>query len=492
MAFATGASAANAAPAQPMSPITVQSANEAVQTGIEMGIRFKSGGTHKAGEAIKKMLAPYPGLPKATIAILEAVDGREKRTSNSEGSAAVSSADGDCVIALVVDPGGKSTVASSFQRTMGVDTSENLSARLLAYETLHELGHCANNSQKIGFSHPAMSSQENINLHDALNGTRLGDIWQESYADAYAALHMLEGARSDPAKFAKALADVELIKSWREMGRDKSASLGADGELRIDAKDPHATEKTLQELTEHTSKWLDSAVPLEQRAAQLASIGTVRIAKAATDEALLAKDAFNLGARVDFALDDIAKEAGKIARLAEKIDDPEYKKNIVQTHARQVAAAQARSGPLNQIAATQIEPVFAAAIAVAAKETKQSSTGPAMEDAAYLNAIKHEAAARGAYVQAQKALPTQASSITELLTNSWDKALNAEKESPSFVKEAKDPALEKAKAFEAKGELSIDPSFYQGPSKLSDWRAKRAAQSPAQEPKPVAGRFSPS
>jgi hypothetical protein len=172
-------------PSSTVSPVAISTGEQAAgsELGQQLGIPF--GAPASVGQALRSRLMSYPGLPKAKIAMLAPAK-IDKNTPSSTSHFNMQT--GECEIALVVDPKGYLGVASTMRSMMGLSPSAGLAQRLGDFEALHELGHCASHLGKIGFSHPALSPEENKALTVAMAGSSMEGIWAESFADANAKL----------------------------------------------------------------------------------------------------------------------------------------------------------------------------------------------------------------------------------------------------------------------------------------------------------------
>lgn len=278
------------------------------------------------GEAMLARLAPYKHLPKSYISVV--VDSEANRDiRNVLSSFATQELVGEsCSVVMVVDDHGLATIARDMRGMLGLTPSARLAERLGNFELLHELGHCESAHGKASFQHPELSAEQNNAVSEALKNSAEGDLWQESFADAYSALSLLDEARGDARKMQQAKADIDLVLQWRKMGRARIGVASEEAEMNklVLGRGSHLTEMAMEEALS-SSRWLDATIPVANRAAQLASVGLMRsmstIDTPSAVERNLAQSKEKLSPKI-MAAQAWSRGVEQEARLARKLEDP--------------------------------------------------------------------------------------------------------------------------------------------------------------------------
>lgn len=278
------------------------------------------------GEAMLARLAPYTHLPKSYISVV--VDSEANRDiRNVLSSFATQELVGEsCSVVIVVDDHGLATIARDMRGMLGLTPSAILAERLGNFELLHELGHCESAHGKASFQHPELSTEQNNAVSEALKNSAEGDLWQESFADAYSALSLLDEARGDARKMQQAKADIDLVLQWRKMGRARIGVASEEAEMNklVLGRGSHLTEMAMEEALS-SSRWLDATIPVANRAAQLASIGLMRsmstVDTPSAVERNLAQSKEKLSPEI-MAAQAWSRGVEQEARRARKLEDP--------------------------------------------------------------------------------------------------------------------------------------------------------------------------
>lgn len=496
MAFCSSAGAA------PSNGPVVIVGNAAMQIAKTAEVNAVRGATYAAGKTLRSKLSMYARLPDARIALVVSdLAGDSDDPALHVGSQAqYDSSKGICMITLVVDPRGLSSVNAAFGPVLGLAPERKLAERIGTFELLHELGHCSARAQGMPFNHPALNAAENKSMGAALLGTPLGNIWDESYADAYALLRSFEGAPKASPAFRRAASDAEMWESFRKMARDNYVVPTAQGpKIQYIAdyagQDPHITEKAIEELRSRPERWLDDSIPIETRAAQLASIGAMRSHKLADDPERLAHLSLTLSGRTEIAMAAIAKamldEAlpALVAGMGEK-DFVDKMQGVDKEDA-------AIKLPLPYaMASTQIAPLARLAHAQAASLLKlfgshgdpSSGSERPLDTVPWASPLAStlmdraprelmgEAIEQGLLLAALARAPAGHADLDLAAAKAWAKAERAESSSPSSVTDAKEQSRRSAERLSNMGEATYDNAVYAEPNALkwAEWRTKQS------------------
>jgi hypothetical protein len=450
--------------------VSYASEGEATMMAAYMSKSHSAPASLNAMAGVAATLSQFGALPSVKIAVLSSPV-NPKTGALFDGSSALPQGQGVCGLALVQGPAGQSTLAQILPADMGAQASPELAARLSTFEILHELGHCAQAQAGAQFSHPKLSAEQNKSVALGLAGNQeLGEAWQESFADAYGMIKILESHKGDAKAFKTDMADGELIKAWRQMGRDGKEAAKPDGSLQfhLDAN-PYKTETALGALLANPAKYANASTPIEARAAELASIGLARAAVASSNLDQASKRAFDTSERMGIEMEPLASMLGTLASNWKK-----------QGHSEADFMALAPKGVAAKFDIPDDNPFSLAAIG-SAKEMAQAAwlaVDTAMTPEQAGSATLSKARERGLMASAAREFESK-SPAAQKMAAAWTAALTAESGAPKTDDPAGPSALA-AMAAQKEGAIAFSPDFYKQPEKLLRWRAAREATASAQ------------
>lgn len=420
--------------------------------------QYGSGGSFNAGEAVKSALAAHGGEGwwPAQIAVLSWGKIGSSATPNVHGARP---GDGKCAVALVVDDHGRGKIARDVAGEFEAHPSADLARRMLAFEALHEIGHCSAYDGQASFAHPALTEKQNASLAGMMRGTPIGDMWGEAYADSYAGLRMLEASRAQPGGLERAKRDAELFELWRKGSRHAQFDLWAEA-----GAGSHVTEMSLEELARNPDKWLAAPGSVEERAAIIASIGVARAVKASGVADELALRSFDQDYLARHHAGEMVGDAVLLAMEATRRGKAPDASAIGST----LAASYGELAPGAGSAGLHAQKAALLATEIAA-------TAPSLEAALKLADRK----GAGIVEEVAASLPANAGEISSALIKRWEAAVKAEKLAPSKFEDPSGPIRAVVGEYVERGEMEMLPGSAARPMPKVDlgaWRKARQSE----------------